>query len=284
MFKFTSGKPPSAAAAGSGVQQFSPHNHASSKGGSSYPPGWYSVHSEDATSADTESKEEKAAPESKTGESLYEVENHSMLATKRVSGVLRPMKAGLPPSLSLVPSVVHTFRVQSNSACTLQPLTLGGLNGLCGTIGTVTNSTCSGIASSMRIRKIIIYPSTSQSGISNAMIEWATAFSGFVKDHIRDTALPLGITNTVPVLAVPPKGSLASNWLSIALGAGAAIMYITCPAGCVIDITLEYTTRGAITGYTFTGVSVVTVGNMYYLPPDGILSNKLRVLGLPTTA
>jgi hypothetical protein len=180
----------------------------------------------------------------------------------------------LPPQLSCVPMINHTFRFVSNSA-NLTTVDVGSIMGMLGVIGT-TATTVTTVASSFRLKSLKVWPPAG----NNAFIEWNSA-EGYVRDEIKDSSVPSGITVTKSLSFYPPKKSLLSNWVCDQIP-GTHIFNIYAPSGSIIDVKVVYTLSGAIAPETI-GVTSAAVNSFYYLALDGPTNHRYVPVALPTT-
>jgi hypothetical protein len=188
----------------------------------------------------------------------------------------------LPPALQTVPINRRTFAYRVNSASQAD-CGVGGLIGACGIIAAGLSNSYS-IASAFRVRGLKLWPPVGSGGTSSASVKWGVlGATGYVPDQNFFQALPDGITVTKMVKATPPRGSLASNWLSTGIPAGYTVFSIIAAVGTIVHMDIEYTHSGTISNLGITLTGSPTLGAMYWLSPDGVTSNKIRVIGLPTT-
>ncbi len=192
----------------------------------------------------------------------------------------------LPPPLLPTCVVKHKFRFRCSSALAGQAITLANLLGSFGGICTVANSTIRTWCSSFRIRSISAWLPGGVTGGSNyCFVDWAASGNAnFMPDIAKVYTVPDGVTVTGHLDFKPPKESLAAFWFNTAnLSTTAAVAGITCPAGTIFDLVVDFT-LGNVSGGVNITVVAGSVGTIYYLALDGPSSNKLVPLGLPTTA
>jgi hypothetical protein len=203
-------------------------------------------------------------------------EHKSMPKRGRRSG----NQSSLPPEVNLVHTVSTVLRYSA---------VVGGANLV--TTPNVINA-CGGMASttslirpwatSFRIKSVVLFSPSSTTVDDTLSLEWNSGFSAFIKDEIRNMTTPTGMTLPQKIVYRPPKESLAHGWISN--GSSGGIMTITCPAGTVVDVHIDYTIfAGGLTQTSgFGTVSTVTVGVIYYVALDGTATNNLIPLVLPT--
>jgi len=175
----------------------------------------------------------------------------------------------------------HTFRFQASSGVTLIPCTVGDVFGIIGNIGTVTNSSVVGIASSIRVNAVKVYSSGQGGAVVNGEIAWSSSADVNTED--------LTLTNaTIPydrpsvVRSEPPVGSLASFWWNSSSTSTTNLFGVSAAIGSIIDVDVSWTLVNTLPSYT-TSVATAVVGTFYYLALDGPASNKLTPVGVPTT-
>jgi hypothetical protein len=184
----------------------------------------------------------------------------------------------LPPAIQTTPKISHRFRFVSTSASIL-PVTVTELVGIVGAIGTVANTTVATLASSVKLRKVIVWPSASTSAPSSPELYWANAINTNVPDEVRERSLPQGVSVTGSLEFVPPPMSLAGFWNS---DQAIALFDASFPIGSVIDVILDVRLSNALPNANIS-VATAALGTLYYLALDGAASNKWTPVGLPTT-
>jgi len=188
----------------------------------------------------------------------------------------------LPPQLEAVMKVKKTLRFLASGAFSANitgQMLAGALGGCC----TVTNSVVTCWGSSLRVRKITVWPSVSLTAPSPEII-WYSPLTVNEKDESKMRTLPSGVTVDRAVSSSPPPGTLAGAWINlVTLGSTALFKLINIPAASVIDVDVLFTLSNNIVGQDL-GVVVGVLKTFYYLALDGPGGNVLRPIGLPTTA
>jgi len=193
-------------------------------------------------------------------------------------------KASLPPMLSATTRVRHVFRFRCNATISGVSITLGNILGSLGGICTVGNNTVTGWASSVRLMGFTAWLPALVAAQSNCFFDWASNLGGYVPDLSKITTIPDGVSVTDALVFRPPKSSLASDWLNpSALSASTSVLGITCPTGTIIDMDAMFTLQNVYAGASFP-IAAGTLATAYYLALDGTTTNKIRPLGVPTTA
>lgn len=198
---------------------------------------------------------------------------------KRHRGVV----PSLPPQIGCVVTCSHRFRFQNSSTQTTTGITFGNLAGALGCVGTVTNSTVVALASSIKIRRVTIWPAEAAPD-SRCEIVW-NIFAGMpTKDESKLELLPYGMTTTGPVISTPPKGD-ARGWLTATSvgGTSAVIFTLYMQQGSILDLDVSWTLSNNIGGVSISGLTTVVLGTVYYLALDGH-TNTIAPQGVPTTA
>jgi hypothetical protein len=190
-------------------------------------------------------------------------------------------KIDLPPRLQSVPNRRHTFRFRCSSSSAIN-CGIGGFLGAVGAVAT-SSSTASSYGSTFRIHRITAWPPGNVLS-AQANVRWSTtAFVGYIPDESWIENLPDGITVTRSMTFVPPKRSLACDWLASSLGGPSTVCTIQCAIGTILDVDLEVREPVTIGGIAFTaGLTGLLPGSVYYLPLDGPVSNTIKALGVPT--
>lgn len=189
----------------------------------------------------------------------------------------------LPKQLNTTPAFRQVLRYYVGASTTAQPVTVAQLGGACGGIATAT-TTFSPWASSVRLHKLTVYPSPSASGASPILtgIIWASAASsGYLPDEEVEATLPAGVTQTHAAVFKPPKGSLASMWLSSSVSGSSNILALSAVIGSVIEVDLSCKMSNNLAAFGTQTTSGKTVGNSYWPPLDGYTSTKFQPLGRP---
>jgi hypothetical protein len=181
------------------------------------------------------------------------------------------MAGALPPKLLVTPHFKQTFRFVSSSA-SASNITLASLLGMCGTIGTVTNSKVAAWTASLRILKVTVWP-PGGSGASDVALDWANGTSDQVPDNVEDASMPSGVTVSKAFVFTPPSRSLAGFWLNN-VSSAVTIFNLYYPAGAIIDVHVDIR-LGVVYEPLAITVATAVVGNVYYLALDGPSSNKL---------
>jgi hypothetical protein len=188
----------------------------------------------------------------------------------------------LPPQLETVITVGHTYRYQALNACNSVNVTVGNVAGACMMVGTVLNSTCVAPVSSVKVRRVKLWPSaTTGLNPNNNEIIWQYVGSNFEKDESKSDVLPTGVTIDECLVATPPKKSFACLWSTMG-NASNVLFQVTCAAGAVVDVDVAFTLANNFGGLTITGFGNVVVGTVYYGRLDGV-NGKLIPQGVPTT-
>jgi hypothetical protein len=188
----------------------------------------------------------------------------------------------LPPELDASVISGHIFRFTNTSTVVSASITIGNLIGICGVVGTITNSTVASIASSIKVRHIDIWPGES-TGNHAPEISWAGGSYSTVPDKSKMRSLPEGITMTGRARYSPGKDSLARLWQNSASTSSVVFIMYDIPAGSVVDVHLTYTQRNTQAGVSYAGFTTVVLGTMYYMHLDGRSTAAFLPMGLPST-
>jgi len=201
--------------------------------------------------------------------------------SKRLKGRRKRVTPKLPPIIDTVVTVGHRLRFQANATASATNVTVGTLIGACGGIGTVTNSQLSAWASTIKVRRITLWPGTPGNNPSTCEVIWSSAGTTQFKDESKNVVMPTGITVERPVVSTPPKDSLAAFWQS-SNNASSILFQLTCSAGTVVDVDVAYTLGNNNASINITGFAVIVVGTIYYGRLDGV-GGKFPPQGVPTT-
>jgi len=190
-------------------------------------------------------------------------------------------ESSLPPQINNTLIVHSRIRYVAGSSSTVS-VSAQDLVGAFGGVCTVANSVFKPWASSMRIKKIIAWPSGgSAAGETDASMWWNSGISGANRDEEKSSDIPQGITNTRAVVFKPPAKSLACDWFAGSVGT-TNIFSLQCSTGTILDIHCDYTLANQFTSGT-SAIATGTLGGIYYLPLDGPSSHTYFPVHLPTT-
>jgi hypothetical protein len=207
-------------------------------------------------------------------------------STRWLMGIPKKFRGGkgkpnsLPPPIQGTIVASHIFRYRAVAAAA-NSISIADMLFAMGSMGVTTTSVFS-LASSFRLKSVTIWP-PQVSAADVVFVEWATAGSlGYVKDDEKITAIPDGITVTTALTFVPPRGSIASDWVSSGASTGSNYFNLTSPAGTIIDMSVDFTIANAFANVTFS-VSSATPGHVYFSALDGFVANNLIPIGLSST-
>jgi hypothetical protein len=192
---------------------------------------------------------------------------------KRTRGRKAGSVAMLPPVLNATQTFKHTSRFLVQTAGVNQfNVTANNLAGAFGCVCYVANTTARAVVGTLRIIRVTCWPSQDQSAIANVTdIRWSIGPSGNIgRDTDMIENLPLGITSTKPVVFVPPRHSLAGDWMQLGAMSSTTVFSIEASEGSIIDMTYEATLSNNTTGATIalSGVTAA-VGIHGYTPLNG---------------
>jgi len=139
-------------------------------------------------------------------------------------------------------------------------------------------------ASSFRIHKVCAWPANSNTGADQSYftLSWNSGLVPYQRDELKSEDLPEGATITRAVVERPPRGCLAGDWVASTASTTANLFTIQTSQGSIVDLHVSYTLPLAFTPGSLTTTSATT-GQYYYLPLDGVASNTLKPVHLPTT-
>lgn len=193
---------------------------------------------------------------------------------------VRERTPSLPPRIELVSTVdcLRRFTCASNAASV--SITRRTLFGSIGGIVTVANTTVGLFASSIRLRKITVWPQTASSTLWDVTVT-GTAEQALVKDSVKNEALPTGVTLDHPVVWKPKRGSYLDLWQSFS-DPSDQIFAVSMATGGVVDVHMQFTLCGAqqLAANTGTTSSTIALGLTGVFALD--VSNTIRPLGYNT--
>jgi len=174
----------------------------------------------------------------------------------------------------------HRFRFNATGSLSNVGITVGGVFGALGVVGSAAASVY-GFVSSFKIRKITIYDSSS--GTNDLPIEllWSSATTVNTEDVAWSTAT-IPYDRPATIVATPPKASLSSFWWNSSATATTPLFNLTVGSGCYLDLDVDFTLANGLGGVVLT-VTTTSAGSVYYLYLDGSTTHKLQPVGLPNT-
>jgi len=194
-----------------------------------------------------------------------------------------------PPCINLTPTFSHTYRFYTSASVTAS-ITVAQMFGALGGVCTVANTTVSSFVSSFRIKHIDVYQPAAGASSTPTMtyIEWYKTVGDYAfPDRTESLASLGGITTGNKMRFVPPKWSFAGDWVNTTIAGGTYLFNALFTIGYLLDMEVEMTlaiAESTSTVLTQSTITVGTLGNVYYLPLDGVASNKIRAAtGVPTT-
>jgi hypothetical protein len=178
----------------------------------------------------------------------------------------------------------HTFRFRNLADTTQQAFTVGNLIGACGVIGTIVNSTAASIASAVKLRRVTVWPSTeAESGTDhNPEISFATGY-GTTSDRSYNKSVPGGLAVSAPFVARPKPDTLAALWQNSSASSSTLFTLFDIPKNSIIDVDMSFCMRNAQSGLSFSGLTTVALGTIYYMYLDGASAHTYQPVGLPNT-
>jgi len=184
----------------------------------------------------------------------------------------------LPPKLDVTPTIHHKYRYICTGAVT--NTTIGELFGALGGTGNASNQVICWYTS-VRVLSITIFPSTGTTSSSSVL--WNSPISGVGRDSEPNNLLPVGVTMATHFVARPPAHSFCGDWCNTSLVNTQPLFTISCGIGAVIDLDVMATNSNVFGPY-IRSVTTSTASFPYYLLLDGVTSNHLVPVGLPTTS
>jgi hypothetical protein len=199
----------------------------------------------------------------------------------RKGGKKKSSSPSLPPPFNSTIKVSHVYRFRCATSVIGAGVSIADIFGAIGGMVTTANSLLTSFASSFRLKKFVAWP-PQVAGADLVYINWSSAAAaGFVEDKQIVDTLPDGITVTRAMVARPPANSLLRDWIASA-ATPANVCYITCPAGAIIDMHVEFTVSNCL-GTLQNTIATGLLGQVFYLALDGPSTNKLQPFGIPTT-
>lgn len=197
----------------------------------------------------------------------------------KYSGATRSVR-GHPPQLRTNVMLSHTYRYTATSAQASTQFSTAALLLAAGCVGTVLNTTVTSVFQSVRVRRLSIYsPPASQGSFATCSVEWnGTVGSG--TQEVSDTSN--SVSQPAMISSAPPRNSLGGFWSSSV--SNTALFTIICPAGSIIDLSLDLIMSDDETANPTRAVATAVLGTTYYLALDnGAGTHNLVPVSLTTT-
>jgi hypothetical protein len=186
-----------------------------------------------------------------------------------------------PPSLNTNIINRHRFRYTTISTANNYPIVVGDLLLACGGICTVTLTTVTAIAGSVKVRAVEVWSHVSTTNAPvTCSIEWAsTTASAASTREVSDTSMSLMPAH---IRARPPPASTPSFWHNASVPTQ-ELFYLTCPANSVIDVTLDFILQDDTVPAVQATTTAATLGVMYYGYLDGSTRHDFLPVSLNST-
>ncbi len=187
---------------------------------------------------------------------------------------------GGPPIWRAEPVLTKTVRFHCTS--TMSQITLTNENvagGVCGLVATAATTSVH-IAKAFRLRKIAVWFCATAAGTyTSACIDWASSTTLDVFSPNSSLELStMSIAEMVCLKGTPPKNSLVSFWVEPQETTG--YITISCPAGSLIDMTVDYVINDAAAAVSGPTLSGATLGTMYHKNHPNLVVNQLNTIWL----
>jgi hypothetical protein len=175
----------------------------------------------------------------------------------------------------------HKFRFLASAAIANVDISTLNVLGVAGGLGTAA-LTLTLFNKSFKIKKVEMWaPPPSQGSTATVSLEWLGSGVNSPNRETSDTSMSTAYP--AHLITRPPPQSLASFWTTVNAGSATNIMRLNCPAGTVIDLSLQLIENDQeLANVTVTVVTVVS-GNIYYLYLDGVTTHLLTPVSLNTT-
>jgi hypothetical protein len=183
-----------------------------------------------------------------------------------------------PKELETNVKILHRFRFAASAAFS-GTITTNFVGGTLGTLGTVTNTSVTGLFTSFKIRSLEMWsPPPSQGATATCSINW---FSSNQSPNIEHSDTTVSTAYPAHLKSSPPPLSLASFWTSVISGAN--LFTLVAPAGTIIDLVVDAILKDDEASADTIAVATAVIGTAYYLALDGTASNLLVPVSLVTT-
>jgi len=196
-----------------------------------------------------------------------------------VRGISKSAGVSLPRVIDSTMTV--TIRIYYDfSDPSARTITVASLLLACGAVGAVLNSSLQSIYSSVRIKRITIWPAPSTGSANTSELLWAVGASAYQKDSEKIRPIPEGVSVTGATVYKPNKNTLAADWLTNSVTG--TVFTVSSATGSVLLLEAAATLANAITSVPTMTVTSCTVPTLYWPRLDGH-SGKIVPFGLNST-
>ncbi len=184
-----------------------------------------------------------------------------------------------PPMLQPHIRTTRRFRFVATSAVAYNSITVKDLAGVCGVVGTVTNTTGAYLVGTLRVAKVEMWSPPASVGTS---VSISMSWGGFNNSpNIEYTDSSVSQTEPAHIACRPPRESLAKFWQTT--GNDSPLFILNCPTSTIIDVTIEFMEADSSSALTTTSLVTAVVGQRYYLALDDTSNHVIVPVGLFTT-
>ncbi len=176
--------------------------------------------------------------------------------------------------------VTHTYRFTTTATVTSSAIKVADLIGVCGVMNITSLTAHRAIAYAVRVKWVKVWAPAISTGSyisGSCSVEW---LGENYHPSIDKSDSTNSLSDPAYVHTSPPKGSDSGNWFSN--DTTATLFNLSCTAGAVVDVCLEYVLNDSTLVLTVTSGSNGTVGQIYYRYLDASTSASLVPVGLRT--
>ncbi len=205
--------------------------------------------------------------------------NSSVKPRRGTSNTLQSFPPKIPQLRTNV-GLRHTFRYRASSALSTVSIQDQQVLAALGTVCTVLNTTVAVLAKTYRFKRIEMWAPVVTNGTPVTLtVEFSQTLGP--NREFSDTAISQNMPAHLKILPSQLKDSTVMFWKTYT---SASAMVLSCPAGTIIDIEVEYILDDDAAILPLVSVAAGTLAFLYFLALDGPSTNLLVPVGLQTTA
>ncbi len=162
----------------------------------------------------------------------------------------------------------HTFRFTTTSSITGQQITVGDLAASAGVLNVASAMTNYLLAASLKLHRVEIWTPAISTGAYIAGSCTILFQGGNNSSLVEKNDISVSLSEPAHVCTSPPPRSNAAYWQQVNGTTGTNLFAITCGAGSIIDVTIEWIQLDGQTPTSFTSTNAGVIGQVYYLGLD----------------
>ncbi len=185
-----------------------------------------------------------------------------------------------PPKIDVNLRNTHIFRFTTTATCSVEAVTVADLCGVCGVMNLAAGTSNRAVAAAVRLKWIKIWSPAISTGAyisGSCSLQWAGQnYNPSMEKNDSTNSL----SDPAYVHTSPPRGSDPGNWYLNSVSA--TLFFISCTAGSVVDVCIEFIQNDSLTVLTVTSGASGSTGVIYYRALDASTTGNLAPVGLRT--